>query len=143
MKAIAVVILVGFLTASAALMSEPTGLKLLGWNSYAVDITWQTDKPCQVDTVTEETTTCVNGKSGFCVGRTDFIIWRSNNPSNAKYDIYFDPIQGAPLKAGGSGRIVRQIDDNAPLAKYKYAIVRDGCTPDEANTFDPYIRVDH
>ena len=143
MKSIAVVLLAGILAACATPMPPFTGPKGLKLNPYIVDITWKTTDPCKVDTVVEETTTCVVAGTDFCVGRADFIVWRSNNPSDAKYEIHFDPIVGLPLKSGGNGIIVRPIDDNAPLAKYKYGIVRDGCSPDQANTFDPYIRVDH
>ena len=142
MKIIAVVILAGFLTACATPMPPFTGPKGLNLNPYVVDITWQTADPCKVDTVTEETTTCVAAGTAFCVGRADFIIWRSNNPSNAKYEIFFDPIVGVPLKAGGNGVIVRMVNDKAPIADYKYSIVRDGCEPNWENTFDPRIRVD-
>lgn len=143
MKLIAVVILTGFLAACvthAPSATVPGGSSL---KSYTVTITWMTSDICKVDKVTEQSTDCVDDKPGFCVARTDFIIWQSNNPSNADYDIYFDPIRGMPLQARGNGRIVRQIDDNAPLAEYKYSIVRDGCTPNEENTFDPRIRIDH
>lgn len=143
MKVIAVLILAGILAACVTPAPPATGHGGLSLQSYTVTITWKTSDICQVDTVTEESTTCVDGNPGFCVARTDFIIWQSDNPSNAKYEIYFDPIMGMPLKAGGNGRIVRQIDDNAPLAEYKYSIVRDGCTPNEQNTFDPRIRIDH
>jgi len=143
MKVIAVVILAGFLAACATSMPPFTGVKGLNLNPYIVDITWQTADPCKVDTVVEETTTCVAPFTDFCVGRADFIIWRSHNPSDAKYEIFFDPIKGVPLKSRRHGIVLAKVDDNAPFAKYKYGIVRDGCTPDVANTFDPYIRVNH
>jgi hypothetical protein len=138
MKAIAVVLLAIFLTAYATSMPASAGPV----EAYTVQIFWKTDKPCEVNKVEEEKTTCKKDDSAFCVARNDFIIWQSNNPSNAKYEIYFDPIQGMPLKAGQNGKLVKQIDDNAPLADYKYSIVREGCAPDLANTYDPRIRVD-
>jgi len=142
MKAIAVVILAGFLMACTTPMPPLTGPKGLNLNPYIVDITWQTADPCKVDTVTEEATTCIVPSPKFCVGRADFIVWRSNNPSDAKYEIFFDPIVGVPLKAGGNGIIVRKVDKDAPIGDYKYSIVRKGCAANAANTFDPRIRVD-
>jgi len=134
MKAIAIALLAG------ALVSGSQGLSL---NGYTVTITWDSDDPCKVAEVAHEPTNCLYKESQICVARTDFIIWQSINPPNAKYEIYFDPIMGQPLKSGGNGKIVRQIDDNAPLAEYKYSILRDGCPANEENTFDPRIRVDH
>jgi len=142
MKVIAVVLLAGFLTACATSMPPFTGAKGLNLNPYIVDITWNTTDTCLVASLTEDPTTCTLPGLGICVGRGDFIMWRSNSPSNAKYEIFFDPIFGARLKAGSNGIIVRPIDRNAPIAQYKYSIVRDGCAPNLANTYDPRIRID-
>ena len=144
MKAIAVVLAAGLLTACVTPVPPFTGPKGLNLNPYIVDITWKSGADfCKVDTLTEESTTCLGGGSVFCVGRDDFIIWRSNNPSDAEYEIFFDPIFSPRLKARRNGIIVRPIDKQAPLADYKYSIVREGCAPDLTNTYDPHIRVDH
>ena len=150
MKTIAVVLLAaGFLTACDQPMPASTGSPASTGpegptsNSYTVNIFWKDGSECEVDKVEEPVTTCTQGDSAFCVGRNDFITWQGNSPSNAKYEIFFDPIRGMPLKAGNDGSIKRPIDENAPLANYKYSIVRDGCPPNADNTFDPHIRVDH
>ena len=144
MKAIAVILLAGFLTACATPMPPFTGTKGLNLNPYYVDITWSTTNICEVESLTEDPTptTCTTPGMGICVERGDFIIWRSNSPSNAKYEIFFDPFFGARMKAGSNGIIVRPIDRNAPLAEYKYSIVREGCSPNLDNTYDPRIRID-
>lgn len=142
MKALAVVILAGFLTACDPPLPVSTGSDGPTGQTYTVNIFWKNDSDCKVDRVEEPDTTCKNDDPAFCVGRNDFIIWQSNDPSNAKYEIFFDPITGMPLKAGKEGRIRKRIDENAPFANYKYSIVRDGCSPNEDNTFDPHIRVD-
>ncbi len=138
MKAIAVVLLAIFLTAYATFM--PASGEIV--EAYTVNIFWESPTSCKVAKVEEDDTTCENKEPKFCVHRGDFIIWQSNEPSNVKYEIFFDPIQGMPLKAGNSGKIIKQIDRNAPLADYKYSIVRDGCDPNWENTFDPRIRID-
>ena len=158
MKAIAIVLLAGLLAACEKPPTPVTGAEGLdpGANvpdpkEYTVKITWQADDRCKVASVTAETTECEEPKKpglgaepgpAFCVGRTDFIIWQSNNPPNAEYRIFFDPFLGTPLKTNGNGRIKARVADKAPIADYKYSIVRDDCEPNEANTNDPYIRVD-
>ena len=142
MKAIAVVLLACFLTACATSMPPFTGAKGLNLNPYIVDITWNTTDTCKVASLTEDPTTCLVPTTGICVHRGDFIIWRSNSPSNAKYEIFFDPIYGTRMKAGSNGIILRAIDRDAPIAEYKYSIVREGCSPNKDNTYDPRIRID-
>ena len=141
MNKIVIVMLAGLMAACAA-MPGP-GASGTSTDPYTVDIYWSTTDSCKVDKVVESATTCIGVTSDICVGRGDFIEWRSNDPSNAKYEIFFDPIQNAPLKAGGNGRIKKPMDANAPIATYKYSIVRDGCSPTLDNTYDPHIRVDH
>ncbi len=143
MKRLLIVMLAGILAACGPTMPAFTGVKGLNANPYILDITWDATDRCKVDSVTEDTTTCVLPGTAFCVGRGDFIIWRSNNPSDAKYEIFFDPILGRPLKARRKGIVVRMIDAKAPIADYKYSIVRDGCSPNLENVYDPHIRVDH
>lgn len=143
MKKLVIVMLATLLAACGPTMPSFTGVKGLNPNPYILDIHWNATNRCKVDSVTEDTTSCVLPGTAFCVGRSDFIIWRSNNPSDAKYEIFFDPIKGMPLKAGRHGIILRAIDANAPLADYKYSIVRDGCAPNLDNVYDPHIRVDH
>lgn len=142
MKAIAVVLLACFLAACAISMPPFTGAKGLNPNPYIVDITWNTTDICKVASLTEDPTTCTVPTAGLCVHRGDFILWKSNSPSNARYEIFFDPIYGARMKAGSNGLILRAIDRSAPIALYKYSIVREGCAPDLANTYDPRIRID-
>jgi len=158
MKAIAVVILAGLLTACEKPPTPVTGAEVLdpGANvpdgkEYTVKITWHAEDRCIVKSLTEDSTKCKEPKilglgpepgPAFCVGRTDFVIWQSDNPPNAVYEIFFDPFRGTPLKAEGNGRIKKRIEDKAPIADYKYSIVRDGCEPNKVNTKDPYIRVD-
>lgn len=143
MKIIAVVMCAGLFAGCVTPIPPFIGPKGLNPNPYVVDITWSTTEPCKVDSVTEDPTACLMAGADLCVGRGDFIVWVSNNPSDAKYEIFFDPIYGARLKAGRNGIIVRPIDATAPIATYKYSIVREGCAPDLANTYDPRIRVDH
>ena len=72
-------------------------------------------------------------------GRT--LIWQAKDQAGQNTDvtfkIYFDPIQGATLRAQ-NGRVSRPIDGNAPLVDYKYTIVSERC---EAQPEDPLIRV--
>ncbi|MDH3337039.1 MAG: hypothetical protein OEM85_14990 [Gammaproteobacteria bacterium] len=143
MKTIAVVMLAGLLAGCATPIPPFTGPKGLNLNPYTVDITWSATETCKVVLLEEEPTTCIIPGIGLCVGRGDFIVWRSKSPPNVKYEIFFDPIYGARLKAGHNGIIVRPIDANAPIATYKYSIVREGCAPNLANTYDPHIRIDH
>jgi hypothetical protein len=140
MKTLTVVILVAVLAACSSLPPF-TGAKGLSVNPYIVDINWNTTDTCKVASLTEDTTTCVPPAPGLCVGRSDFIIWRSNNPSDAQFEIFFDPLFGPRLKSGRDGWVVRPIDDNAPIGDYKYSIVRKGCPPNKDNTFDPHIRI--
>ncbi len=143
MNRLLIVMLAALLAACGPTMPSFTGVKGLSANPYIVDINWNSTNPCLVDSITEDTTSCTLPGVGLCVGREDFIIWRSNNPSDAKYEIFFDPILNMPLKARRKGIIVRMIDRKAPIASYKYSIVRDGCAPDATNTYDPHIRIDH
>lgn len=133
---------VALLLSACAELPPFTGDKGLRPNPYIVDINWSTTDPCKVDSVSEDTTVCSGGGSDFCVGRDDFVIWRSNNPSDAPFEIFFDPIDGPAFTAGGSGWVAKKIDGKAPIGLYKYSIVRDGCPPNQDNTFDPHIRID-
>jgi len=155
MKTIAVVLLAGFLMACDKPASAPAGSPAAtGPNgptpaSYTVNIIWKDGSKCEVKKVEEPDTTCKknndsaeNDEPALCVRPGDFIVWQSNKPSNAKFAIFFDPLKGGQVQTG-SGTIRKRIDDKAPEAYYKYSIVRDGCEPDDVNTFDPRIRVDH
>ncbi len=154
MKVIVVVLLAGFLTACDKPMPASTeSPAATGPNgrppaTYTVDIHWKDGSDCEVKEVRAPETDCEknndsveNDEPDFCVHPGDFIIWQSNEPSNAKFAIYFDPIKGGQVQTG-SGTIRKQIDDKAPEAYYKYSILRDGCDPDDVNTYDPRIRID-
>lgn len=144
MKVMIIVLMAGFLTACATPLPPFTGTKGLALNPYRVHIKWKNGvDECKVDTVTESGEICVGAPGPFCVGRADLIIWTSENPSDARYEIFFDPIFGARLRSNRNGLIVRPIDKKAPFANYKYSIVRKGCAPDLVNTYDPHIRIDH
>jgi len=154
MKTIVIVLLAVLLTACDKPVSAPTGSPAAaGHNglkpaSYTVNIFWKDGSECEVGKVEEPDTTCKknndsaeNDEPALCVHPGDFIVWQSNEPSDAKFAIFFDPIRGGQVQTG-SGTIRRQIDDKAPEAYYKYSIVRDGCESNDVNTFDPRIRVD-
>jgi hypothetical protein len=107
---------------------------------YVVTINFASASSCTINSVTEDATPCVSG-SGFCLGRNQWMRWESN-PTGIKYNVYFDPIKGQPLNSDGQGRLKRKIDTDAPFARYKYSILRDGCDKD-TDAYDPHIRVDH
>lgn len=136
------VLAAAMLLSACAELPPFTGDKGLNLNPYIVDINWSTTNPCKVESVSEDTTVCSGGESDFCVGRNDFVIWQSNNPSDAQFEIFFDPIDGPAFQAGGNGWVAKKIDKDAPIGLYKYSIVRKGCPPNQDNTFDPHIRID-
>ena len=137
--------LLSLILAGCKHMPPFTGPKGLEANPYIVEIHWKTTPACEVDFITEDPaapTTCLITGPGICIGRNDWVFWRSNNPSDADFEIFFDPIDGIPLKTIWDGIAFAPIDDDAPLGQYKYSIVREGCDPNIDNTFDPHIRVD-
>ncbi|MDH3441341.1 MAG: hypothetical protein OEM63_11360 [Gammaproteobacteria bacterium] len=107
---------------------------------YIITINFASAASCTINSVSAALPACSSGPDQ-CVGQNEFIQWESN-PGGIKYEIYFDPIKGAPLKSGGNGVLKRKIDDDAPYALYKYSILKDGCDP-TADVFDPRFRVDH
>lgn len=108
---------------------------------FVVEIYWSDTDTCIVRDVKEDKDgRCSIFSSKLCLRREQHVEWRSMNPSNAAYEIYFDPIQGAPLQTN-NGRLKRKIDNDAPIADYKYSILRDGCDPTKVNTYDPHIRI--
>ncbi len=146
MKRLLIIMLAALLAACGPTMPSFQGVKGLKPNPYIVDITWNSTNRCIVDSFVEEPgRPCTNPGNGICLDRGDYIMWRSNNPSDAKYEIFFDPILNVPLKTRwwSKGIIRRAIDRRAPEAEYKYSIVRDGCDPNFANTYDPHIRVNN
>ena len=117
--------------------SGDEGLRL---NPYKVVINFASPTSCIVTSVDEFGGTCTGVASSFCVQRDDFIWWESN-PADIRYEIFFDPLFGARLRSTRRGFILRPVDKTAPYAEYKYSIVREGCDPDDINTFDPRMRV--
>jgi len=107
---------------------------------WVVTIEFNPGNHCLITGTKRDPTKCTKGK-GFCVKRAESIEWRSK-PENIGYELFFDPIQGQPLKSDGHGVLRRKIDPDAPIANYKYSIVGEGCAPDGTNTHDPHIRVD-
>ena len=80
------------------------------------------------------------------VHRNKFITWQAVDSNggdiNEGFEIYFDPIQGAPLPAP-NGKLKRLIDINAPTVQYKYTIWDrvTGGDPHVCNPLDPHFRV--
>jgi len=133
--------LIAFVLVGCTNIPSFTGTKGEKANPYIVKINFDTADDCKVLSVDEETTPLSCG-SGFCLKRNEWVVWHSE-PAGIKYEIFFNPIVGVPLKSWRNGYLVRPIDRRAPEADYKYSIVRDGCKPNEMNTFDPHIRVNN
>lgn len=110
-------------------------------NPYIITINFANATSCTVTSVSAALPTCSLPFTGPCIGRNEFVQWESS-PGAIKYEIFFDPINGAPLKSGGNGRLKRKMDSDAPWVEYKYSILRDGCDA-TTDTFDPRFRVDH
>ena len=75
------------------------------------------------------------------VNRGRLIKWQAvdaaGNPARIGFQIYFDPIQGGPLRAP-QGSIQRPVNNSVPAATYKYTIVGDACPQ---RPLDPNSRV--
>jgi hypothetical protein len=75
------------------------------------------------------------------VARGKKITWQAYDTNGAlsrqNFEIFFDPLNGATLKAP-QGKVARPVDDKAPQVEYKYTVVGDGC---EHKPHDPVIRV--
>ena len=63
------------------------------------------------------------------VWRGKFVTWQTyvktggnEVKTDYRYEIFFDPIQGSPLKSNSKGELKRRIDGDAPPAEYKYTI---------------------
>jgi hypothetical protein len=141
LKITAVITILSLLTACALKRPPFTGTQGLNFNPHKVVINFTDADPCVITSVDPIATSCVGGGGVFCVGRTEFIWWESN-PADIRYEIFFDPIYSPRLRASPNGFVLRPIDDRAPIGDYKYSIVREGCDPKKAYTFDPLIRVD-
>jgi len=128
------------LTACALKPPPFSGVPGFRLNPYKIVINFASPTSCIVTSVDETGAACSGGGAGFCVDRGDFVWWESN-PADIRYEIFFDPIFGARLKSTRHGYILRPVDNTAPVAEYKYSIVREGCAPDNTNTFDPRMRV--
>lgn len=128
------------LLASCTSMPKFVGQKGLKENPYVLKINFNATNNCKIDSVKEDMTICNSRAGEFCVKRKQWIIWVSN-PADIQYRIFFDPMLDRPLRSNRKGFIVKPINENAPIAEYKYSIVRKGCKPDDVNTFDPHIRV--
>lgn len=107
---------------------------------YKITINFADENSCTITGVTEDPTSCVGGGSGFCIGKSEWVHWESN-PARIRYKVYFDPIQGQPLRSDGNGILNKKIDQYAPWVMYKYSILRDDCDR-ETDAYDPHIRVD-
>lgn len=61
--------------------------------------------------------------------------------ADKKYDIYFDPFKGSPIKAPSKGRTNPQnFDSGIPVGvEYKYTVVGENCTTGVA--LDPHIKI--
>jgi len=70
------------------------------------------------------------------VSRGQMITWQSV-PEGIPFEIFFDPIQGQPLRAP-RGNLQRPVNGGVPNADYKYTVVGTSC-PDRP--LDPNIRV--
>ena len=74
-----------------------------------------------------------------------FICWVSvDSAGNRKvfdFELFFDPFQGNPLGSGGTGRVRKKIDSDAPLTsdgvEYKYTIEGKDCS--STNPDDKYL----
>ena len=75
-----------------------------------------------------------------------FVTWQAVDSNggniNQGFEIYFDPIQGAPLLAP-SGMLKKKIDTDAPKVQYKYTIWDrvTGGNPHVCDPLDPHFRV--
>ena len=113
-----------------------------GADPYNVTIHFASSTSCTITGVTEDPAKCSSySGTGFCMQRSKFVQWESD-PVGVKYEIYFDPIQGAPMISNANGVLKKKIDSTAPYSIYKYSILGDGCDAD-TDTWDPYIRVNN
>lgn len=79
------------------------------------------------------------------VFRNKFVTWQavdSNGNISQGFEIYFDPIQGAPLPAP-NGTLMKKIDTDVPTVQYKYTIWDrvTGGNPHVCDPLDPHFRV--
>ena len=143
MRSTALALMAGLLSGCLAAAPPQPMFKGDQNNPYVVEIPWDTENSCKVNKGAfkeDPAGLCPPPDSGLCLQRDKFIEWQSVNPADAKFEIFFDPLQPTPLKSA-NGKLKRKIDANAPIASYKYSIVRDGCDPTAENTFDPHIRI--
>ena len=133
-----------FVLASCQSFPDPSGPHGGQNNPYLVTFSWQgSPNECKVDagSFTHNGETCVNNHpTDFCVGQSKWVQWQSTPPK--KYDIYFSPFVASSLNAGGNGKAKKRINAKAPYGYYKYTILAEGCD-EEADAFDPRMRVDH
>lgn len=128
---------------SAAMLGACAGMEPVGSGDendpYIITIKFS-ETPCKVSSVSHTLPNC-KYSSQKCVRRNDFLQWESD-PDGIKYEIYFDPLTGAPLVSNNNGILKRRIDADAPFAEYKYSIVKNGCNS-ATDTYDPRFRVDN
>jgi hypothetical protein len=146
MRVIVSVVVLGFMAACTQKAEVAGDTQVSADNSalatYVIGIRWSETDDCQVaELQLDPGVECDATPEKICVQRGDFIKWVSLEPPGTGFSIHFDPIQGMPLKAP-TGQIKRPIDDDAPIADYKYSIVKNGCDPNGDNTYDPHIRVE-
>jgi hypothetical protein len=74
-------------------------------------------------------------------GQGQMITWQAvdqeGNDSTESFELFFDPIQGGPLRAP-QGTLRRPVDSRAPAGLYKYTVVGSRCP---ASPLDPNFRV--
>jgi hypothetical protein len=135
-------LLITFLAACASTTASKKRASANGNGSssdpWEVSVHFDATDNCKIDYVLEDP--CASGGSTLCVERNQWVQWESE-PSGIRFQVWFDPIQGAPINAP-TGKVKKKIDPNAPSATYYYAILPTGAGCTTKDVFDPHIRVD-
>ena len=85
-------------------------------------------------------------KPNPAVYRNKFVTWQAVDSNGADinegFEIYFDPIQAAPLFTS-NGKMNKKIDAGAPTVEYKYTVWDrvTGNDPHKCDPLDPRFRV--
>ncbi len=117
---------------------------------WIILIKYDSADDCKIIDVEAEATNCVGDldpknpglkkkDDDICVARGKFLQWKTD-PEKKNFDIYFHPFSGQPFK-GNNGDLKKKIEDDVPVALYKYTILmRYNC--DKINdVWDPRIRI--
>ena len=116
---------------------------------WIITIKYDPAEVCTILEVKAETTNCVGDMDpknrglkkkddDICVARGKWLKWKTD-PEKKNFDIYFHPFSGQGFP-GNNGDLKKKIDDDAPVALYKYTILMRNCDKKD-DVWDPRIRI--